>query len=147
MFPAPLLVGPQADVLPAVSVASKRTRVVPTVEMVALAPSVGLDQVVPPSVDVSQSKWSTPDPPESLELALIVTDGTFCGLSDPPVTVGVVGGVLSMRTFELDHGESFPKVSYARNRTIVLPLLVTVSVLPGLAADHVAPPSVDSSYW
>jgi hypothetical protein len=53
VFSAPFVAGAQSEVFPAVSTARNRTRVSPSAVMVSLDPVVALDQVVPPSVEVS----------------------------------------------------------------------------------------------
>ena len=86
--------------------------------------------------------------------AVIVTEATFCQLSEPPVSVGAVGAVRSSRTV-------LAAVGLAGNQADVKPAASTRAELDdrlALRADRggarrcagvpqVAPPSVDVRYW
>ena len=76
-----------------------------------------------------------------------VTDATFCQLSEPPATFGMVGRVRSMRTVACTQLETRPTLSMARKRTSVSPSPLTVRAAPDVGSgDQVAPPFVDCSY-
>ncbi len=76
----------------------------------------------------------------------------FCQASDPPVTVGKLGAVRSMRTvlpgpgLAGDQADALPSASSERNCTSVWPSADAVTEDPGAGADQVAPASVDSRY-
>ncbi len=78
---------------------------------------------------------------------------TFCQVSDPPDTVGVLGAVRSIRTvfaWPADAGaqlDVLPAASTVWNWAIVSPSVVTVTDAPAEVGDQVTPPSVDVRYW
>jgi hypothetical protein len=84
---------------------------------------------------------------------VICTEAVFCHELEPPETVGAVGAVRSMRAVLAEPaaaGAQFdarPEVSTARNCTSVWPAVLTVTLPPVVAADHVTPPSVELRYW
>ncbi|MFN8121540.1 MAG: hypothetical protein U0237_03830 [Thermoleophilia bacterium] len=91
---------------------------------------------------------ATEDTPSVAPDALTVTEATLCQAGDPPLAVGAVGFVRSMRTVEPEVAEAgaqplvLPAWSAVRNCTRVSPSAVTVAVLPAAGALQVVPPSV-----
>ena len=95
-----------------------------------------------------------PDPTPSL---LPDADTVLCReqfvAPPPPVTVGALGAVRSIRAvfvapFTLGvHADTLPALSTDRNCTSVCPSFTTVKLLPATAADQVEPPFVDTWYW
>src|SRR5690349_12776441 len=83
----------------------------------------------------------------------MVSEATFCQVSEPPPAVGRLGAVRSRRTVEPAVGvlgtqfEVRPATSTARNCTSVSPSAVMVAVEPVTGADHAVPPSVEVRYW
>ena len=82
-----------------------------------------------------------------------VTEATFCQARLPPLTVGPVGAVRSMRAVEPAVAEAgvqaevLPAPSTDRNWTRVSPSAVTFAELPLVAPVHEDPPSVEARYW
>ena len=80
---------------------------------------------------------------------MIPTVGAFCHDSEPPLTVGSVGGPRSMRMVSPAlgaagaHADVLPAPSSARNCTSTSPSLVEVNEAAGAGDDQVAPPLVD----
>ena len=79
-----------------------------------------------------------------------ITDATLCQPEEPPVTLGAVGAVRSMRTVLLApalagfQAERLPAPSTERSCTSVWPSALIASDAPDAAEPHVVPPSVDS---
>src|SRR5439155_19953906 len=116
------------------------------------APAVGEDHVAPASVAV---RYSYPETPFSASVeppAAIARKATFCQVSAPPDTTGVVGAERSMCTVLLApttagaHVEGLPERSSARNCTTVSPSADTASDAPAVGLSQVVPPSVDVRY-
>src|SRR5690348_11757610 len=150
---APGVAGAHADWLPAPSTARNWPSVEPCAEIVGGGPEGADDHVCPPSVDVRYWYPASPEPPESVEPdAEMPTDATDCQARDPPLTMGAVGGVPSMRTVSDArgvagiHAPGFPATSTARNWTSVSPSSLTVSDDPVLGQTHVVPPSIEVRY-
>ena len=127
-------------------------RVSPSAVTGAVLPAVGLLQVVPPSVDVRHWYPAIPDSPSVAPPPLTATESTDCHASDPPVTVGTLGPVTSIRAVAAAvppvgaQLESLPRVSTARNCTSVWPSAVIDTDEPEVGSDQVWPPSVDVWY-
>jgi hypothetical protein len=85
-------------------------------------------------------------------VAVSGTVAPFCHESEPPVTVGSLGGPRSMRIVAAgvpgagSQAETLPAPSVPRIWTRVSPCAVSVSDEPGCAVVQVAPPSVDVRY-
>ena len=139
----------QPEALPAPSNAWKRTRVVPSAATATLVPEmVAADQVTPLSVDFSHWYPVSAEPPVSVELpAATVTLALFRHEAEPPVTVGALGAVRSMRIVDVTQVETFPAPSIERNRARVWPSSAAVTCDPAVTVVHVVPPSVDVWYW
>ena len=81
-----------------------------------------------------------------------VTEATLCQTAEPPVTVGVVGSVRSIRTVFVPpatvgcQSDAFPAASSPWNSTSVSPSADTSTAEPGDGDDHVTPPSLDARY-
>src|SRR6185312_16778129 len=132
------------ETLPAASIVRSWTVVVPSPVTTADAPGTDADHVVPPLVDVRYSYPARPEPPLSVPpVAVIDTEASACQEVEPPATVGTVGIVRSMRSVACTQFERSPSASTARNCTRVWPSAETAFEAPGVADDHVVPPSVD----
>ena len=123
------------------------TSVVPWAVTATEPPETGLDQVVPPLVDVSYRYPESNDPPLSLE-----RPRTPSATSGPPSRrgsghhrVGRRGGVDPHRPGD-PTPDQLPMLSTARNRTSVSPSLETCRLVPIWVTDQVTPLSVDVWY-
>src|SRR4051794_15854105 len=126
---APAVGGAHGEALPARSVPRSCTSVAPSFAIVAVEPACGALQVVPPSVDVRYWYVSNPAPPLSVEpLAEMATPETFCQVSEPPLTVGVVGTVRSSLTVLLASGTdgAQPDVNPAASMALICTTVVPV---------------------
>ena len=72
-----------------------------------------------------------------------LTGADACQADEPPTTLGADGSVRSIRTVAPIHADVLPAPSTACSWTRVSPCAETVTVAPALAADQVAPPSVE----
>ncbi len=138
---------PKAPVLPALSSARNCTRVSPSAVTTTLAPAVALDQVVPPSTEVRCSCDATPESVSPAPLADRVMLATLCQAGEPPLAVGAVGSVRSMRAVEPAVAEEgvqadvLPAPSMLRYCTSVSPSAVMFTLEPVAGALQVVPPS------
>jgi hypothetical protein len=113
----------------------------------------GADQVVPPFADVRYWYQATPEPGESMAPEpVMVTLAAFVHDSDPPATVGSVGGVRSILVVFVAppvpgfHADALPALSTLRSWVTVAPSAVITPALPVAGADQVAPLSVELRY-
>ena len=117
----------------------------PSVEIAAELPAVGIDQVA--VGEVSYSYPAIPEPFGSVALPVTVPGEVVRQLALPPLTVGTFGGVLSIRTVLLASATAgaqaakWPRVSCARNWTRVSPSAVTKTAAPSVGPDQVLPRS------
>ena len=81
-----------------------------------------------------------------LPLAEIETEASARQDVEPPVTVGAVGSVRSIRSVACTQFERRPTPSIARNCTSVWPSAVADLDVPEVIDDQVVPPSVDVRY-
>ena len=80
-------------------------------------------------------------------------DAVDCQPSEPPLMLGSVGAVRSIRTVPVASGgvgvqsDRLPAASTARNSISVSPSSLIVASGPAVGADQLPPPSVDVRYW
>ena len=123
----------QAEALPSASSDRNSTSVAPSAEIVAAAPAVGADQVLPPSAEVRYSYPAKPDPASAgVPVGWTVTEAAFAQAPEPPMSTGSAGGRVSTIASAVGsalagaHAEALPALSSARNCTHVVPSAVTV---------------------